>query len=215
MSSATKTPPIRLSRRGELASKAVPTPRPRRPTSVLPTPPKPAPQTGMVNMTIPAQIEKPKGPACTRPEPRPPLCRVDHPRRLRRGSKEHRHLGGFNVAGPEWGSPFRTREIDGTWTVIWTGAIQGLGQYQPAGWADIPCASRLEAAQQAQEAFRDWITAPASAGLLEHARRVLRGYHLVCSCQEGYKCHADVLVELVNRPALRGWSCSSPREETL
>jgi hypothetical protein len=155
MSSTIKNAPLRR----RLAATHPSPPASVLPTSVLPTPPKPAPQTGTVNMTVPAQIEKPKRPAGTRPEPRPPLVRVDHPRRLRRGSKEHRQLGGFNVAGPEWGSPFRPREIDGTWTVIWTGEIQGLGQYQPDGWADIPCASRLEAAQQAQEAFRDWITA--------------------------------------------------------
>ena len=39
-----------------------------------------------------------------------------------------------------------------------------------------------------------------SAGLLEHARRILRGYNLVCPCPDGYPCHGSVLIELVNQP---------------
>ena len=51
----------------------------------------------------------------------------------------------------------------------------GLPSIKPAGWQDIPCENRIEAAQLALEAFRDWITSPASAGLLDHARAILRG----------------------------------------
>jgi len=91
-------------------------------------------------------------------KPLPPLIRVDSPQRLRKGSKEHRRLGGFVVASPAWGSPFRPREIDSPWFVAWTGDDQELGQYKPDGWEDIPRESRLEAAQLALEAFLDWIT---------------------------------------------------------
>jgi len=63
--------------------------------------------------TPPPVPEKPKGPAYTPPKPRPPLIRVENPRRLRNWSKEHRKLGGLVIASPAWGSPFRPREVDG------------------------------------------------------------------------------------------------------
>jgi hypothetical protein len=47
--------------------------------------------------------------------------------------------------------------------------------------------------------YREWITAPAQAGLLAAARRELRGLDLGCSCRPGLPCHADVLLELVNQ----------------
>ncbi|MGZ3388722.1 MAG: DUF4326 domain-containing protein [Isosphaeraceae bacterium] len=132
-------------------------------------------------------------------KPLPPLIRVDSPQRLRKGSKEHRRLGGFVVASPAWGSPFRPREIDSPWFVAWTGDDQELGQYKPDGWEDIPRESRLEAAQLALEAFRDWITSPAQSSLLDHARAILRGYNLVCFCPHDWPCHGDILLELANQ----------------
>jgi hypothetical protein len=48
--------------------------------------------------------------------------------------------------------------------------------------------------------FREWIAAPERAALLGRARRELRGRDLGCYCAPGLPCHADVLLELVNRP---------------
>jgi hypothetical protein len=47
--------------------------------------------------------------------------------------------------------------------------------------------------------YRAWITAPEQAELLAAACRELRGFNLGCSCPLGLPCHADVLLELVNR----------------
>jgi hypothetical protein len=47
--------------------------------------------------------------------------------------------------------------------------------------------------------YREWIMAPEQAELLAEARRELRGLDLGCFCQPGLACHADVLLELVNR----------------
>jgi hypothetical protein len=51
----------------------------------------------------------------------------------------------------------------------------------------------------ARALYRDWITAPDQAGLLAAARRELRGLDLGCYCPLDLPCHADVLLELVNR----------------
>ena len=47
--------------------------------------------------------------------------------------------------------------------------------------------------------FREWITAPGRAGLLSEACRELRGLDLGCYCPVDLPCHADVLLDLVNR----------------
>jgi hypothetical protein len=48
--------------------------------------------------------------------------------------------------------------------------------------------------------FREWITSVEQAWLLRDARRELRGRDLGCFCPLDRPCHADVLLELVNRP---------------
>jgi len=192
MSIATKNPPIRI-RRATVTPIKAGTPKP--------PPPDPAPQAKppKVVQASKAVVEKPKGPARTPPKPRPPLVKVENPRRVRKGSKEHRKLGGFVIASPAWGSPFRVREADGRWFVVWTGDEMRLAEFKPDGWKNIPCENRIEAAQLALEAFRDWITSPTSSDLLDHARAILRGYNLVCFCPHDYPCHGDILIELVNR----------------
>jgi hypothetical protein len=57
-----------------------------------------------------------------------------------------------------------------------------------------------EAHAEAVARFREWITAPEQAALLERACRELRGRDLGCTCAPHLPCHADVLLELVNRP---------------
>ena len=94
----------------------------------------------------PIKAEKPKGPATTPSRPRPPLVKVENPQRLRKGSKEHRKLGGLVVCSPAWSSPFRTREMNGRWFVVWTGDEMRLAEFKPDGWKNIPCENRIEAA---------------------------------------------------------------------
>jgi hypothetical protein len=62
----------------------------------------------------------------------------------------------------------------------------------------VPCDDRQEAAQFAFLAFQDWLLAPAMAPVLAHAREALRGRNLVCFCPEGWPCHGDVLLQIVN-----------------
>ena len=176
--------------------KATPPPVPEKPEGPAYTPPKPSPN---VVQTAKAAVEKPKGLARMPRKPLPPLIRVENPRRLRKGSKEHRKLGGLVIASPAWGSPFRPREVDGQWFVAWIGDEMQLGRFKPDGWEDIPYETRLEAAQLALEAFRDWIASPASSGLLDDARAILRGYNLICFCPPDWPCHGDVLLELANQ----------------
>ncbi len=197
MSTTTKPPsPIRI-RRIKPAITAVNAPEP---PPVATPPPKPAPQAKPLQALaqLVTSLEKPKGPATRPRKPRPPLIRVENPRRLQRQSKEYRKLGGMIVCSPAWGSPFRTREVDARWLVVWVGDQMRLGEYKPASWVDISCESRQEAAQLCQEAFRDWITSPAQSKLLDHARAILRGYNLVCFCPAVYPCHGDVLLDLAN-----------------
>jgi len=195
MSTATKTPPIRIRRVPSGAqpcpgSASATVPKPKGP----PKPPAPAPAP-----VQPTAESKLKGPAQTPPKPRPLPVRVEHPRRLRAGRKQDRTEGGIFIASKLWGSPFRLREVEGRWSVVWTGDEMRLAEFKPDGWENIPCGSRPEAAAIALEAFRDWITSKSSAGLLDHARAILRGYNLVCFCPADYPCHGSILLELANQ----------------
>ena len=227
MSTATKTPPIRIRRTqpslvstpaskpapvaapaSKSAPVAAPAPKPApvaapapKPAPVAAPAPKPASQAKPLQALaqLVASLEKPKGPATTpRKVKHRPLVRVENPRRLRRGSKEAKKLGGMMIASKAWGSPFRCREIDGRWWVTWVGDQMRLAEYKPADWQDVPCQDRQEAAQFCQVAFRDWLTSELSAKLLEHARAILRSYNLVCHCPAGYPCHGDILIDLCN-----------------
>ena len=48
-------------------------------------------------------------------------------------------------------------------------------------------------------AYERWIDAPEQAALLQRARDELRGFDLACWCALDGPCHADVLLERVNR----------------
>jgi hypothetical protein len=146
-----------------------------------------------------AESKRPKGPAWTPRKPRPAPKRVDHPQRLRVGSRPP-EAGGVFVADNRWGCPFRPREIDGRWVVAWTGAELGIEHLRPVGWEDVSCQDRQEAAHVALEAFAAWVGSPELAPGLEHARRSLKGFNLVCLCPPGHPCHGDLLLEIVNRP---------------
>lgn len=67
----------------------------------------------------------------------------------------------------------------------------------PAMWfRDTP----EEAAALSVESFRTWMAAAGQAPLVERAKAELRGKNLACWCKAGSPCHADVLLELANRP---------------
>lgn len=57
-----------------------------------------------------------------------------------------------------------------------------------------------EARALSVQAFRAWIEHPAQETLRQKAGLALRGKHLACWCKPGAPCHADVLLEIANRP---------------
>jgi hypothetical protein len=59
-----------------------------------------------------------------------------------------------------------------------------------------------EAHRVAVEEYRRWVSAPEQAGFCADVRRELRGKHLACWCKPGLACHADVLLEIANAPAV-------------
>jgi hypothetical protein len=160
--------------------------------SIQPSSPAPPPLQGRIRpkATIPAPAPPPGKPR-ERPE------RVAEPRRLRAGRKT-RKIGGVFIADSGWGCPFRPREVEGRWFAAWVGAEMDLEDLRPPDWRDVSCESRLEAAQIALCAFEDWLLSPAMAHVLRHAKRTLRGLNLKCLCPEGWPCHGDVLIRLLN-----------------
>jgi hypothetical protein len=64
-----------------------------------------------------------------------------------------------------------------------------------------------EARALAVKAYRAWIEHPAQAAIRERALTVLRGKNLACRCRLDQPCHADVLLDLANRPI-----CDEPSE---
>ncbi len=55
----------------------------------------------------------------------------------------------------------------------------------------------------AYEAFRVLVTSEASWPYRNEARTELAGKNLMCFCTLSQKCHADVLLEIANRPEQR------------
>lgn len=78
---------------------------------------------------------------------------------------------------------------------------------RPSKWGNRFTIEASGSAQQAVDDFKYWMglddEAPDNFGLAlrERAIRELRGKDLVCWCPLASPCHADVLLELVNRPA--------------
>jgi hypothetical protein len=123
-------------------------------------------------------------------------ARVADPKRLRAG-RQSRKIDGIFIAGRHWGCPFRPREVDGRWIVVWTGEMD-IEDLRPPDWQDVQCQDRQEAAQIALLAFEDWLLSPAMARFLRHAREALRGLNLICLCPPSYPCHGDLLLQIVN-----------------
>jgi hypothetical protein len=96
-----------------------------------------------------------------------------------------------------FGNPFVI--LSATWRVIWIHKGAGAGREPPADFEPTWCESEHQARELAVRLFREWLTAPAQADLLEAFRHELRGFNLACWCPLDLPCHADVLLDLVNR----------------
>jgi hypothetical protein len=103
-----------------------------------------------------------------------------------------------------YGNPFKilppVRGLSRSWRVVWIGQGAGFGRVPPAGVSTIPCETEHQAHEQAVRLFREWLTAPEQADLLDQVRHVLIGSNLACTCRLDLLCHADVLLDLVNQP---------------
>jgi len=66
-------------------------------------------------------------------------------------------------------------------------------------WGNPFTAASAEERAAAVAAYARWIDAPEQAALLAQARAALRGFDLACWCPPGGPCHADVLLDRVNR----------------
>lgn len=96
-----------------------------------------------------------------------------------------------------FGNPFPVAKGTST-TMGKTSEIWSVGTWEgPAMWFRD---TKDEAVGLSVDAFRAWINQPAQQGLLSRAATVLRGKNLACWCKPGLPCHADVLIELANRP---------------
>lgn len=99
--------------------------------------------------------------------------------------------------GP-FGNPFPVSKATSTkmgqTTDVWVvGTWNG-----PAMWFKD---TKPDAIELSVKAFRTWIEQPPQSKLLSKAR-MLRGKNLACFCPLDQPCHADVLLELANAPAL-------------
>lgn len=104
---------------------------------------------------------------------------------LQEHSRALNGLEAVNVARPSrWGNPWKVVYRNG-WFV--DGPRANPFQH--------PCGNKMGAQHIAVECFRD---APEGASSLTVSS--LRGKNLACWCGIGDPCHADVLLELANRP---------------
>ena len=103
---------------------------------------------------------------------------------LQEHSRAVNGLEAVNVALPSvWGSPFVTgRDGDAAYCV-------SLYRALASGFIAISAKAGIEWQKEAMDAIR----APSM-------REALRGKNLACACAPGAPCHADVLLELANKP---------------
>ena len=60
--------------------------------------------------------------------------------------------------------------------------------------------TQAEALGLSVKAFRAWLESAAQQPVLARVTKELRGRNLACWCKPGACCHADVLLEIANRP---------------
>ncbi|MBX3502838.1 MAG: DUF4326 domain-containing protein [Alphaproteobacteria bacterium] len=127
---------------------------------------------------------------------------VDRPQRIQRKRTKGWKMPPNTVVvdrSSGFGNPFSitkgTSTHMGVTTETWCiGTWSGPGMW----FRDTPA----EARELAVSAYRAWINHPAQSNLRDKARLALAGKNLACWCKPGDACHADVLLELANGPAL-------------
>lgn len=67
----------------------------------------------------------------------------------------------------------------------------------PALWFEE---DRAKAVEISVKAFATWLQSESQRALRERAILHLRGKNLACFCRMDHACHADVLLEIANRP---------------
>ncbi|MEV6014691.1 DUF4326 domain-containing protein [Streptomyces sp. NPDC051997] len=134
---------------------------------------------------------------------------LDEPRRIqRRRTKGWRapHGAVYVGRGSRWGNPctqIRMPALDGSEWEREGRLGKTSGQHhafvhpdKTVTWHLVQDATR----EQAVEMFRRWLTeAPSLAAAV---REQLAGRDLMCWCPPGQPCHADVLLEIANPPAV-------------
>ena len=108
-----------------------------------------------------------------------------------------------------WGNPFDFRPSVHSWTALSYGCRGDRpGRHEASvkafrEWVDVP-EGKVCALLERQVKFGPVSVAPkVSAGMApstEEIRTHLRGKNLACWCKPGTPCHADVLLEIANRP---------------
>ncbi len=102
-----------------------------------------------------------------------------------------------------FGNPFKVlppvRGLSRSWLVVWSESGAGRGRQAPAGFEPIKCETQYQAHEQAVRLFREWLSHPDRAELLDQVRHDLAGLDLACWCSLDLPCHADVLLALVNK----------------
>ena len=88
-----------------------------------------------------------------------------------------------------------------------TNGLPAVNVARPSRWGNpFVIGKDVDSATEAVDAFRD-LTAPHPPHIVplymgrDDIVRDLRGKNLACWCKPGTLCHADVLLELANRPA--------------
>jgi len=71
---------------------------------------------------------------------------------------------------------------------------------RPSMWGNYAAHRRGLAGITAVNAFKRWVDEEASSAWKGRIAIDLRGKDLACWCAAGKPCHADVLLELANRP---------------
>jgi hypothetical protein len=131
---------------------------------------------------------------------------------LQEASRAANGLDAVSVARPgPHGNPFVVEFVKGMDSQGWR-VVHKDTRLQPRGYS-FGLYSREHALQQAAAAFRDWTsgclplpqfksTIPLEPSRAEFIRSTepLRGKNLACWCALDAPCHADVLLELANRP---------------
>lgn len=116
--------------------------------------------------------------------------------------------------GRKWGNPFDFRKSENCWTALAFGCRADPAGRQEASvkafreWIE-PAAGKRTKEMELQVGFTGkdgafhGIAPRVTAGVspsIEDIQSALRGKNLACFCKPGTPCHADVLLEMANRP---------------